>query len=145
MIQFAAGRGRDQVGDIETIPLSDVGIQTSPAVKSRDDSRPATDTRPACGYWLTSVKHATFTREHCHVGPSLSDDVIKTVACNVVSSRLNHCKSLLADMSALNFKERQHTQNTLVHVVLHRDKYDHVSSGSMNYAGYQSSNVFHSK
>jgi len=41
------------------------------------------------------------------------DDVARTVACSIVTSRIDYCNSLYAGMSASNFKKLQRVQNTL--------------------------------
>ena len=57
------------------------------------------------------------TRTLRHVRPSLPDEVMKTVACSIVSSRLDYCNSLLEGMSESNFKKLQRVQNNLARVV----------------------------
>ena len=62
-----------------------------------------------------------------HVRESLSDDVTKTVACSIVSSRLDYCNALYYKLSSINLAKLQRVQNTLARVVLRQRKYDHIT------------------
>ena len=62
-----------------------------------------------------------------HIRASLPDDVAKTVACSIVSSRLDYCNSLLVGMSESNFDKLQRVQNTLARAVTGKRKYDHIT------------------
>ena len=62
-----------------------------------------------------------------HVRSSLPDDVVRTVACSIVQSRLDYCNALFTDMSEANLSKLQRVQNTLARVVLRRGKYEHIT------------------
>jgi predicted DsbA family dithiol-disulfide isomerase len=62
-----------------------------------------------------------------HVRDSLPDDVAITVACSIVSSRLDYCNALYAGISAKNFDKLQRVQNTIARVILRLRKYDHIT------------------
>ena len=47
----------------------------------------------------------------------LTDDVVQTVVCSVVASRLDYCNALLSGVLAVTFDKQQHTQNNLARVV----------------------------
>jgi len=61
----------------------------------------------------------------------LPEEVVLTVACSVIGSRLNYCNALLSRMSKSNFTELQRVQNTLSHVVFWRlRKFEHITPTS---------------
>ena len=60
-----------------------------------------------------------------HIRESLLDEVAKTVACSVISSRLDYCNALLSGMSKSNFTKLQRVQNTLSRFVSRRRKFEH--------------------
>ena len=62
-----------------------------------------------------------------HIRKSLSDDTAKTIACSVISSRLDYCNSLLVGTSARNISKLQSAQNSAARVVLRVKKYDHIT------------------
>ena len=57
-----------------------------------------------------------------HVRSSLPDDVVRTVACSIVQSRLDYCNALFTDMSEANLSKLQRVQNTLA-----RGKYEQLT------------------
>jgi len=61
------------------------------------------------------------------VRSSLPADVVRTVACSIVQSRLDYCNALFTDMSEANLSKLQMVQNTLARVVLRRGKYEHIT------------------
>ena len=126
-IHFIAGKRGQQADDLETISISGAVIQSSPAVKSLGVTL---DQQLTFDQHVNNVCKACYfhTRALRHVRPSLPDEVAKTVACSIVSSRLDYCNSLLEGMSESNFNKLQRVQNTLARVVLRRGKYDHTSS-----------------
>ena len=63
--------------------------------------------------------------------PRLQDDVAKTVAVSIVTTRLDYCNSLFFGMLAKNFARLQHVQNTLARVILHKGKFDHITQSLM--------------
>jgi len=70
-------------------------------------------------FWSTSPLH--------HVRSFLTDDVVRTVACSIVQSRLDYCNALFTGMSEANLSKLQRVQNTLARVVLRRVKYEHIT------------------
>ncbi len=52
-----------------------------------------------------------------HIRSLLTQDLAVTVACGIVSSRLDYCNSLLYNSSAENIQKLQRAQNTLARVV----------------------------
>src|ERR1043165_2742031 len=52
--------------------------------------------------------------------------VANTVACSIVSTRLDYCNSLLYGTSHKNIQRLQRVQNTLARVVTSTRKYDHI-------------------
>ena len=59
-----------------------------------------------------------------HIWASLPEDVAKTVACSIVSSRLDYCNSLLFGMSERNFSKLQCIQNTLARLLTSKNNYN---------------------
>ena len=62
-----------------------------------------------------------------HIHKSLPYDVTKTVACSIVSSRLDYCNALYYNLSSVNLAKFQRVQETLARVVLRQRKYDHIT------------------
>ena len=58
---------------------------------------------------------------------SMPEEVVTSVACSVIGSRLDYCNALLAGMSKSNFTKLQRVQNTLARVVLRRGKCEHIT------------------
>ena len=52
-----------------------------------------------------------------HIRPYLDKRVANTVACSIVTTRIDYCNSLLYGTSAANIKKLQRVQNTLARVV----------------------------
>ena len=67
------------------------------------------------------------TRALHHIRDSLPDDAAGTVACAIVSSRLDYCNSLLAGMTATNFHKLQLAQNYVARVVGRIRKFEHIT------------------
>ena len=57
-----------------------------------------------------------------HIKRSLPNDVLKTVACSIVSSRLDYCNALLVGTSMSNLKLLQRVQNTLGRLISSKSK-----------------------
>jgi hypothetical protein len=62
-----------------------------------------------------------------HIREMLPDDVAKTVACSIVSPRLDYCNSLYYNTSSVNMAKLQRVQNTLARVVLRKRKYEYIT------------------
>jgi hypothetical protein len=62
-----------------------------------------------------------------HMRESLPDDVARTVACSIVTSRIDYCNSLFIGMSDANFAKLQRVQNTLARTVLRLKRSDHIT------------------
>jgi hypothetical protein len=61
-----------------------------------------------------------------HIRPMLDRTVANTVACSIVSTRLDYCNSLLYGTSAKNIQKLQRVQNALARVVSGARKFDHI-------------------
>ena len=62
-----------------------------------------------------------------HIRPFLDKSVANTVACSIVSSRLDYCNSVLYGTSATNIRKLQHVQNHLARVVSGAKRRDHIT------------------
>ena len=62
-----------------------------------------------------------------HIRPLLDQTVANTVACSIVSSRLDYCNSLLYGTSGKNLAKLQRVQNTLARVVTGAVRRDHIT------------------
>jgi len=62
-----------------------------------------------------------------HVRPCLSKTVANTIACSIVTTRLDYCNSLLYGTSHSNIMKLQRVQNTLARVVTGTKRTDHIS------------------
>jgi hypothetical protein len=61
-----------------------------------------------------------------HIRPMLDKTVANTIACSIVSTRLDYCNSLLYGTSTGNLQRLQRVQNTLARVVSGTRKRDHI-------------------
>jgi hypothetical protein len=61
-----------------------------------------------------------------HIRPMLDKAVANTVACSIVSTRLDYCNSLLYGTSAHNIQRLQRVQNSLACVVSGAKRRDHI-------------------
>ena len=61
-----------------------------------------------------------------HIRPMLDKKVANTVACSIVSTRLDYCNSLLYGASTQNIQRLQRIQNSLARVVSGTKKRDHI-------------------
>jgi hypothetical protein len=125
-IQFKPCRGRSNINDIATVNVSGVAIQPAATVKSLgvildrclSFDQHISNVCKACYFHIRALRH---------VRDCLLDDVARTVACSIVSSRLDYCNSLYAGMSSANFTRLQRVQNTLARVILKQRKSDHIT------------------
>ena len=73
------------------------------------------------------VKASNFNiRALQHIRPMLDKSVANTIACSIVSTRLDYCNSLLYGASSHNIQRLQRVQNTLARVVSGTKKRDHI-------------------
>jgi hypothetical protein len=61
-----------------------------------------------------------------HIRPMLDKTVANTVACSIVSTRLDYCNSLLYGTSVRNVQRLQRIQNSLARVVSGTRRRDHI-------------------
>ena len=61
-----------------------------------------------------------------HIRPLLDEKTANTVACSIVSSRLDYCNSLLYGTSNKNMAKLQRVQNALARVVTGTKRRDHI-------------------
>ena len=66
-------------------------------------------------------------KEFRHIRPVLDRSVANTIACSIVTSRLDYCNSLLYGTSAANIAKLQHVQNTLARIVTGATRKDHIT------------------
>ena len=126
VIQFTATRGRDRVDDVTSLQVSSAAIQQSPTIKSLGVSL---DPKLSFDQHVANVCKACYCHARAlrHIRESLPDNVVRTVACSVVGSRLDYCNSLFVGMSKSNFAKLQRVQNTLARIVLRRGKFEHIT------------------
>ena len=126
VIQFTATRGRDRVDDVAAIRVSNVAIPPVSTVRSLGVTL---DQKLSFDQHVTNVCRSCHfhIRALLHVRESLPDEVVKTVACSLVGSRLDYCNGLFAGMTQSNFTRLQRVQNTLTRVVLRRGKFQHIA------------------
>jgi len=73
------------------------------------------------------VKSSNFNiRALRHIRPLLDKSVANTMACSIVSTRLDYCNSLLYETSKGNIQRLQRIQNALARVVCGTRKRDHI-------------------
>jgi len=61
-----------------------------------------------------------------HIRPMLDRSIANTIACSIVSTRLDYCNSLLYGTSVKNITRLQRVQNTLARVVSGARRRDHI-------------------
>ena len=126
VIQFTTTRGRDRVDDVAAIRVSNAVIPPVSTVRSLGVTldkkltfdQHVTDICRSCYHHIRALRH---------VRESLQDEVARTVACSLVSSRLDYCNSLFVGMTKSNFRKLQRVQNTLARAVLRRGKFEHIT------------------
>ena len=62
-----------------------------------------------------------------HIRPMLDREVANTIACSIVSTRLDYCNSLLYGTKVSNIKKLQRVQNSLARVVACSNLRDHIT------------------
>ena len=62
-----------------------------------------------------------------HIRPLLNKSIANSVACSIVTTRLDYCNSLLYRTSKTNLDKLQRIQNTLARVVAGSRKRDHIT------------------
>ena len=62
-----------------------------------------------------------------HIRPMLDREVANTIACSIVSTRLDYCNSLLYGTKVSNIKKLQRIQNSLARVVACSNLRDHIT------------------
>ena len=62
-----------------------------------------------------------------HIRPLLDKKVANTIACSIVTSRLDYCNSLLYGTSQANIQKLQRVQNSLARVVSGAKRRDHIT------------------
>ena len=92
-VQFTLGKGRSAIEEISKVCVSGVAIKPSMFVKSLGVTL---DKHLSFNEQVDNVcKSAYFhIRALRHIRESFPDDVAKTVACSIVSSRLDYCNAL---------------------------------------------------
>ena len=124
VIQFVSRRSK--IDEVVSVRISDAVIKPVPAIKSLGMTL---DRHLIFDQHVNNVCKACYwhIRALRHVRDSLPDDVARTVACSIVTSRLDYCNSLYTGMSSTNVQKLQRVQNTLARVVLKRRKFDHIT------------------
>jgi hypothetical protein len=62
-----------------------------------------------------------------HIRPVLNRSVANTIACSIVTTRLDYCNSLLYGTSAANITKLQRVQNNLARIVTGAKRRDHIT------------------
>jgi hypothetical protein len=122
---------RQQLEKIDSnVPFRVAGAAITPATKIKSLGV-VLDSNLTFDHHVGAVCKAAHYQIHAlrHIRRTISTDLAKTIACCLVSSRLDYCNSLLYGMSAKNIKRLQYAQNTAARVVLNRPrfKFTHVT------------------
>ena len=123
-VQLASARST--VNNVASVCVSGVTVQTAETIKSLGviiDRRLSFDQHvnnvcKSCYFHIRALRH---------VRDSLPDDVARTVAISIVTSRLDYCNGLYYGMSSANLDKLQRVQNTLARVVLRLRRFDHIT------------------
>ena len=126
VIQFVANHGRSRVDNVAALSISGVALKPSETVKSLGvvlDRRLSFDQHVnivcrSCYFHIRALRH---------VRNSLPDEVAKTVAISIVTSRLDYCNALYFGMTNVNFTKLQRVHNTLARVIVGQRKFDHIT------------------
>jgi len=114
-IQFM---GRDEVDDVTSILVSIIRSLGVTLDRKLSFNQHVNNTCRSCYHHIRALRH---------ISESPPEEVIKTVACSVIGSRLDYCNALLTGMSKSIFNKLQRVQNTLARVVLRQKKYEHIT------------------
>jgi len=66
------------------------------------------ETVKSCNFHLQALRH---------IRPSITREVANTIACSLISSRIDYCNSLLIGVSELNLDKLQRVQNRAARIV----------------------------
>ena len=112
--------------DCKTLHLSGSDVNLSDHIKSLDvliDNRLSFE-KQISGICRASYCNIRALRKICF---ALDMETAKTVACSIVSTRMDYCNSLLFGTTIHNLSKLQRVQNTLARVVKGRRRFDHIS------------------
>ena len=73
-----------------------------------------------------------------HIQTSLTNDMVRTVACALVNSRIDYVNAVLYNTSASNIAKLQRVQNALAGVVSSTRRTEHIRPLLQNCIGFQS-------
>ena len=116
-IQFASGSGISVAGSNITysVKLKSLGV-TLDQTLSFDQH--VTNIVKASNFHMKAFRH---------IRPVLERSVANTVACSIVTTRLDYCNALLYGTSAGNMVKLQRVQNTLARIVTGAKRRDHIT------------------
>ena len=114
------------VSDCETLSISGSVVQLADQVKSLGvivDSRLSFDAQ------ISSICKASYFHIKAlrKIRSALDMETAKTVACSIVTSRIDYCNSLFYGMTARNFSKPQRIQNTVARIVSGNRRFDHIT------------------
>ena len=112
--------------DCKTLHLSGSDVNLSDHIKSLGV---LIDNRLSFEKQISSICRASYCniRALRKIRSALDMETAKTVACSIVSTRMDYCNSLLFGTTLRNLSKLQRVQNTLARVVSGRRRFDHLS------------------
>ena len=114
------------ISDCKTFNMSGTAINVTDQIKSLGvfiDSRLSFDKQVSC-ICRASYSNIKALRK---IRSTLDLETAKTVACAIVSARLDYCNSILYGTSIANINKLQRVQNSLARVVSGCRRYDHIT------------------
>ena len=126
-ILLGTSRSINKTGNSSTVNVAGSIIPTSHTLKSLGVTFDSTLSFNQ--HIATVCKTSNFhLRSMCHVRSCLPPDILRTVACSIVSAKLDYCNSLYHGTTKVNIAKLQLVQNSLARLVTGKRKYDHIAS-----------------
>jgi hypothetical protein len=115
--KFASGLGVSVAGShiAYSVNLKSLGVTLDQSL---------TFDQHVCNVVKTSNFHIRALR---HIRPMLDRKVANTIACSIVSTRLDYCNSLLYGTSMRNIQKLQRVQNNLARIVIGTRRREHIT------------------
>ena len=112
--------------DCKTLHLSGSDVNLSDHIKSLGV---LIDNRLSFEKQISSLCKASYCNIKAlrKIRSALDMETAKTVACSIVSTRMDYCNSLLFGTTLRNLSKLQRVQNTLARIVSGRRRFDHIS------------------
>jgi hypothetical protein len=112
--------------NLDTVNIAGAIIPVSPTLKSLGITL---DSNLNFNKHISTVCKISYfhLRSMRHVQSCMPPDVLRTVACSIVSAKLDYCNSLLFGITKANIAKLQLVQNSLARLVTGKRRFDHIT------------------